>query len=193
MSIFYLATRPDTRSDISVSPETRQGFRSSGITPGLSLADTARSWKYYQIMTSVCHRAGRPEAAGAYAYLFYSANRYSLSGKWSSEQFDAAVDSSEGYYEINPAIDCSPDAVNLHGLAMDADPWLMTRALNYVFYSKKVPVCEQAGNIVQARTYTYLADSERVKLNDPKWTTVQVNAAIAGARESPDLHRIVGC
>ena len=192
-AVFYLVTRPDTSSIISIRPAARQGFHSSRITEGLSLQKTARNWKYYQIMTSVCHRSGHKKAAAAYSYLFYSANRYSLNGKWSSKQFDAAVDSSAAYYEIDPAVDCRADSANLQGLDTDADLWLMTRALNYVFYRSKVPVCEQAGNKVQARAYTYLADSERMKLKSLKWTAIQVNAAIAAARESPDLHRIVGC
>lgn len=191
--VFYLATRPEPDVHLSFRPDARQGFHSVVITEELSLQETARNWKYYQIMTSVCHRSGHQRTAAAYAYLFYSANRYSLNGKWSSEQFDTAVESSEGYYDIDPAIDCAPDSANLHGLDIDADLWLMTRALNYVFYTRKVPICEQAGNKVQARTYTYLADSELAKLKDHKWSAVEVNSALANARVSPDLHRITGC
>lgn len=191
--VFYLATRPDTHTKTTIRPETRQGFHSSAISEGLSLKETARNWKYYRMMTSVCHRAGYQGSSAAYAYLFYSANRYSLSGKWSAEQFDAAVDASEEYYEVEPDIDCRADAANLHGIDADEDIWLMTRALNYVFYRDKVPVCEEAGNKVQARTYTYLADSERAKLKNHRWTSIEVNEAISSARKSPDLHRISGC
>jgi hypothetical protein len=190
---FYLATRTASLGDIPVRPEARPGFRSAWIIADLPLKETARNWKYYQIMTSVCHRAGKDRIAAAYAYLFYSADRYSQSGKWSAEQFAAAVDSTIAYYEIDPAIECRADALNLHGLDVDADLRLQTRALNYVFYNAKVSVCEQAGNKVQARTYVHLADSERAKLNQSRRGVLEVNAAIAEARESPDLHRVDGC
>ena len=193
IAVFYLFTRTHTVPDSSPATGDGKGFRSVLVSGDLSLPQVAENWNYYRTMTSVCHGSGQEGASAAYAYLFYSFDRHSQSGKWSHRKFSRAVDASDIYYEIDPVRDCKPDAINLHGLDINEDLWLETHALNYVFYSRKVPVCEKAGNEVQARMYMHMADSERGKLNKIPWSASRVNAAISAARAAPDLGKIVGC
>lgn len=193
IAVFYLFTRAHVAPDSSPVTSDDKGFRSVLVSRDLSLPQVAENWKYYRNMTSVCHGSGQEEASAAYTYLFYSFDRHSQNGKWSHRKFSRAVDASEIYYEIDPVRDCKPDAINLHGLDINEDLWLKAHALNYVFYSRKVPVCKKAGNKVQARMYMHMMDSERGKLNKKKWSASQVNAAISAARVSPELSKIAGC
>lgn len=193
IAIFYLFTRSSPAPDgAPLTGETR-GFRSVLVSEDLSLQEVAENWNYYMTMTSVCHRSGQEMTSAAYAYLFYSFDRQSQNGKWPHRKFSKAVDVSDTYYDIDPVRDCKPDAINLHGIDVNDDLWLRAHALNYVFYSRKVPVCENAGNKVQARMYLHMAESEREKLGKLKWDASRVNTAISEARVSPDLSKIAGC
>lgn len=193
ISVFYLFTRTDVASDRSPVTGAGNGFRSVPVSGDLSLQQVAENWKYYQTMTSVCHGSRREMTSTAYAYLFYSFDRHSQNGKWPHREFSRAVAASDMYYEIDPVRDCKPDAINLHDTVIDEDLWLRIRALNYVFYRGKMPVCEKAGNKVQARTYMHMAESELEKLNKIKWSASRVSTAISHARVSPDLNKIFGC
>jgi hypothetical protein len=193
VALFYLFTRTSSAPDNAPETGETRGFRSVLVSEGLSLKEVAENWNYYSTMTSVCHRAGQEMTSAAYAYLFYAFDRHSQNGKWSHREFTRAVDASERYYNIDPVRDCKPDANNLHGLDVSDDLWLKTRALNYVFYSKKAQVCKNAGNRVQARMYSHMVESEREKLDRVKWDPSRVNAAISDARISPDLSKITGC
>ena len=192
-SVFYLFTRTYVGTDSSPASGNGKGFRSVLVSGDLSLQQVAENWKYYRTMISVCHGSGRGSPSIAYAYLFYSFDRHSQNGKWPHKEFSRAVAAPDMYYEIDPVRDCKPGAINLHGLDVDEDLWLRTRALNYVFYRGKRPVCKKAGNNVQARTYMYMAESELAKLSKTMWSTGRVNAAISHARVSPDLNKIFGC
>jgi len=193
ISFFYLFTQNDMAIDSRPASGAGKGFRSAMDSGDLSLRQVAENWKYYRTMTSVCHGSGQEGTSAAYAYLFYSFDRHSQNGKWSHRVFSRAVAASERYYEIDPVRDCEPDSINLHGIGIGEDLWLRTRALNYLFYRSKIPVCEKAGNKVQARTYLHMAESELEKLNRKKWSANRVNTAISHARVSPDLNKTFGC
>ncbi len=169
------------------------GFRGLPVTDDLSLQDTARNHEYYRIMTSVCHSRGRDRASAAYAYLFHASSRYSQNGRWPGRMFDSAVDSVESYFDIDPVADCDPDTGNFHGLDLDADLRLHTNALNYVFYSRKVETCRQAGNVIQARSYGFLADTELDKADNGRRTQAAINTAIRDARAAMELQPVRGC
>jgi hypothetical protein len=169
------------------------GFPSLPVTDDLSLQDTARNYEYYRIMTSVCHSRGRDRASAAYAYLFHAYSRYSQNGRWPSRMFDTAVDSVDSYFDIDPVADCDPDSGNFHGLDLDADLRLQTNALNYVFFSRKVGVCRQAGNEVQARSYDFLADTELAKADNGRRSQAAIDTAIREARAATQKWQIRGC
>lgn len=169
------------------------GFRGLPVSDDLSLQDAARNHEYYRIMTSVCHRRGQDSASAAYAYLFHANSRLSQNNVWSGRMFDMAVDSVERYFDIDPVADCNPEAGNFHGLDLDADLRLQANALNYVFFSKKVGLCRQAGNEVQARSYIFEADTELDKASNGRRSRAAINAAIREARSAVEIQHIRGC
>lgn len=169
------------------------GFRGLPVSDDLSLQDAASNHEYYRIMTSVCHRRGQDRASAAYAYLFHANSRNSKNSSWSGRRFDKAVDSVERYFNIDPVADCDPEAADFHGLDLDADLRLQANALNYVFFSRKVGLCRKAGNEVQARSYSFEADTELDKANNGRRSRAAINAAIREARSAAEMQHIRGC
>jgi hypothetical protein len=169
------------------------GFRGLPVTDELSLQDAARNHEYYRVMTSICHNRGKDRASDAYDYLFHANNRYSQHGRWSASMFDMAVDSVESYFDIDPVADCDPATGNFHGLDLDADLSLQTNALNHVFFNRKIGICRQAGNEVQARSYIFLADTELDKADNGRRTQAEINSAIRDARAAAEMQSIRGC
>ncbi len=193
LSVFYAFTHPEQPDDSAIPLQDRRLFPALPVADGLQLQQLADNWKYYRIMTSVCHGIGEEDASAAYAWLFYRFDRHAQNGSWTHEQFARATGTADSYYDIAPVDDCRTGAPNLHGLDIHEDYRLRAHAENYVFYDRKVPLCKQVGNLVQARTYTHLAESELEKLRQGNWPDMDVNAAIASARDAPDPPRINGC
>jgi hypothetical protein len=171
------------------------GFRGLPVSEDLSLEDTAKNYEYYRILTSVCHNRGQDRASSAYAYLFHASNRYAQNGLWSVQMFDMAVDSvaRSGYFGIDPAVDCDPATGNFHGLDLDSDLALQANAMNYVFFSRKVDICRQAGNEIQARSYRFHAGEQLDKAYNGRRPDAVIRDAIRGAETSPDIPQIHGC
>ena len=179
-----------------VDPPARTGttgFRGLPVTDDLSLQDAARNHEYYRVMTSVCHSRGQDWASAAYAHLFHTNSRFSQNSVWSIRMFDLAVDSVEQHFDIDPVADCDPVTGNFQGLDLDSDLRLQTNALNYAFFSRKVGVCRQAGNEVQARSYIFHADTELAKAENGRRSPTAIRAAIREARATMELQTIRGC
>jgi hypothetical protein len=173
---------------------TFKGFRSLELTDDLTLQEAAINLKYYHTMSSACHEGGNDNVQAAYSYLFNATNRYMQNGKWSFKQVSEAVQSArKTYQEIYTALECTPESDNFHGLDLSSDLRLKTLALNYVFYTEKIPVCKKAGNKVDTRAYGHLADMEHQKLYSGRYTAGQIQAAISEAQRSPDKQKIHGC
>ena len=174
-------------------PASTTGFRGLPISDDLSLGNAAKNHEYYRILTSVCHSRGQDKASAAYAYLFHANNRYSHNGLWSVQTFEMAVDSVARYLGIDPVADCHPATGNFHGLDLDADLGLKANAMNYVFFSRKVGICRQAGNEVQARSYRFHADEELDKAYNGRRSQAAIQAALREANTSAGMPTIHGC
>jgi len=174
--------------------QTFRGFRGFELTEDLPLREAALNLKYYHTMSSACHEIGHDDVQAAYSYLFNATDRYMQSGKWSFNQVSDAIKSArKTYQEIYTALECTPDSDNYHGLDLDSDLRLKTIALNYVFYTEKIPVCRKAGNKVDTRAYEHLADMEHRKLYNSSYSARQIRGAVAEAEQSAERQRIHGC